>query len=250
MAPTREKVKFDLAIAQQWLESLVWIVNKENSSLSISDDSLSFSPLSQKNKRNVLPEEKISQLNLSWAQLLQSHQCSIVNVCPDYSFYTSSLMEQITTRGCYSFLIKNMRRRSVEGQGQMLPMVVETLRKPAEGIALGTFNISHPEDRCHRMGLGAHLEGQWSWGAWSKKKKKQTSSNWKELMVRRVPAFQDQLKGHHLQVKSVNITTVAYLNRQGGTRSPQLMQIAPNLPLGRAKSLFSLPSNLEKIATA
>lgn len=50
-----------------------------------------------------------------------------------------------------------------------------------------------------------------------------------------VKHFVQLLRHHHVLVRLDNTTAVAYINRQGGTRSPQLHSLAQKLILWRAK---------------
>lgn len=76
-------------------------------------------------------------------------------------------------------------------------------------------------------GWGAHLadlsfQGKWAAGEGRK------SSNYRELLavLLGLQATKERLKSHHVQVQSDNATTVAYLNKQGGTRSAELLDLS------------------------
>ncbi|XP_040195283.1 uncharacterized protein LOC120928241 [Rana temporaria] len=79
-------------------------------------------------------------------------------------------------------------------------------------------------------GWGAHLKDQVAQGKWSSKEAR-ASSNQRELLAvhRALQAFQSEIRGHNLQILSDNIATVAYLNKQGGTRSRILQGIAQEM---------------------
>lgn len=74
-------------------------------------------------------------------------------------------------------------------------------------------------------GWGAHLNSLWAQRKWTPEERG-FSSNWKKWMAisRGLLAFQEQ--GHHLQARSDSTIAVAYINKQGGTKSPQIMLVA------------------------
>ncbi|XP_069583112.1 uncharacterized protein [Ranitomeya imitator] len=80
------------------------------------------------------------------------------------------------------------------------------------------------------IGWGAHMEDNLAQNTWG-----QTelicSSNWKELKAIECALyhFLPQIHGTNVRIYSDNSTAVAYLNRQGGTKSGSLMTIAANI---------------------
>ncbi|XP_077149337.1 uncharacterized protein LOC143811475 [Ranitomeya variabilis] len=76
-------------------------------------------------------------------------------------------------------------------------------------------------------GWGAHMEDDIVQDTWNQSESS-CSSNWKELTAvgKALNYFLPQIQGADVRVFSDNSTTVAYVNRQGGTRSGSLMTIA------------------------
>lgn len=76
-------------------------------------------------------------------------------------------------------------------------------------------------------GWGAHLDGSLFQGSWDDKMREE-SSNFRELLavLESVRAAVVRLRGFHVKIFSDNSTTVAYINRQGGTRNAALMGLA------------------------
>ncbi|XP_077105630.1 uncharacterized protein LOC143764187 isoform X1 [Ranitomeya variabilis] len=76
-------------------------------------------------------------------------------------------------------------------------------------------------------GWGAHMGNDYCQGLWSMEENC-SSSNFKELNAVKYALyhFLPQIRGKDVRVLSDNTTTVAYLNRQGGTRSETLMSSA------------------------
>lgn len=88
--------------------------------------------------------------------------------------------------------------------------------------------------------MGAHLEGQWAQGTWTQLEEKHSSYKEFKAVARGISAFQSQLRGQLIQVRSDNTTSVAYLNKQGGTMSPILMSIAQEIFSWTEENLESL----------
>ncbi|XP_069613359.1 uncharacterized protein [Ranitomeya imitator] len=79
-------------------------------------------------------------------------------------------------------------------------------------------------------GWGAHLGEDWVQGLWSLSEQ-DSSSNLKELLAVKhaLNRFLVPLQGRHVRLLSDNRVTVAYINRQGGTRSSTLMEVANHI---------------------
>lgn len=89
------------------------------------------------------------------------------------------------------------------------------------------------------VGWGAHLGPHIT--VWKDEEMKR-SSNWKELkaVFLALKHFEEQLKGHHLQIWSNNVSVVAYVNKQGGTRSGILWSLAKGILHWVEKCVLSL----------
>lgn len=67
------------------------------------------------------------------------------------------------------------------------------------------------------FGFGAHLEKDLAQRSWSQVEARRTSNQTELLAVQRaLKAFQQRIRGRHLQVRSDNAAVVAYINKQGG----------------------------------
>ncbi|XP_069616119.1 uncharacterized protein [Ranitomeya imitator] len=90
-------------------------------------------------------------------------------------------------------------------------------------------------------GWGAHLGDQIVQGLWSLRES-DDSSNKKELnaIYHALSEFLPQLHGTHTRILSDNMTAVAYINHQGGTRSEALMSIANDILAIAEEHLLSL----------
>ncbi|XP_071995648.1 uncharacterized protein [Engystomops pustulosus] len=99
----------------------------------------------------------------------------------------------------------------------------------SEGI---TKMMEESQESAERGKLGpmALLPGKYVQGYWTQEIA-QTSSNERELraVLNTLKSCANELKGHHVKVVSDNTTTVAYLRRQGGTRSKRLLKISQQI---------------------
>ncbi|XP_077110328.1 uncharacterized protein LOC143766492 [Ranitomeya variabilis] len=80
------------------------------------------------------------------------------------------------------------------------------------------------------IGWGAHMKNSLAQDTWDQAELS-CSSNWKELKAVECALnhFLPQIQGADVRIYSDNSTTVAYVNRQGGTRSGSLMTIAADI---------------------
>lgn len=80
---------------------------------------------------------------------------------------------------------------------------------------------------------GAHFRNQLAQGRWSQLEPSRSSNWWEFISLGwALLSFSDLLNGHHIKVVSDNAATVAYLNKQRGTRSAGIS----DLLVGRAQS--------------
>ncbi|KAI2645853.1 Transposon Ty3-G Gag-Pol polyprotein [Labeo rohita] len=90
-------------------------------------------------------------------------------------------------------------------------------------------------------GWGAVCEGRIAKGKWPISLRR-AHINYLELLTvfLALKHFVQFLRNHHVLIRSDNTTTVAYVNRQGGTRSPQLHSLAQKLIVWGRKHFHSL----------
>ena len=78
-------------------------------------------------------------------------------------------------------------------------------------------------------GWGAHWEDHTAQGVWSDQEKEHINALEMRAVIMAITCWQHLLKGKNILIRSDNIATVQYINRQGGTISPQLCQLAVEL---------------------
>lgn len=86
---------------------------------------------------------------------------------------------------------------------------------------LWSYPVNQKLTDASAWGWGAHLAGYWTQGQLSPQQSR-ASSNWRELKAVHLALLHFQKKllgGHLLLVLSDDVTAVAYLNKQRGTRS-------------------------------
>lgn len=77
-------------------------------------------------------------------------------------------------------------------------------------------------------GWGVVINNRSYSGSWTPKLQPR-HINYKELMTAFIALKRPEVKGRTVNIISDNITTIAYINHFGGTRSPQLMELATSL---------------------
>lgn len=104
------------------------------------------------------------------------------------------------------------------------------------------------------LGWGGHLESRRSSGVWSPDESR-AHINLLELwaVFNALRAFEEKVLGKRVQVKTDNSTVVAYINRQGGTKSPSLClhtRVLLRWCIQRGISLFAvhIPGKLNTLA--
>ena len=107
------------------------------------------------------------------------------------------------------------------------------IREPAvlRGVPLTPFqqDILLVTDASN-SGWGAHLENQMIHGEWSPSERKRHINQLELLAIlKAVFHWTNVLRGKNIMVASDNSTVVAYINRQGGTRSSDLLKLCQDL---------------------
>ena len=90
-------------------------------------------------------------------------------------------------------------------------------------------------------GCGALLEGRPLFGQWSKQEKLLHINCLEMLAVSKaLTRFCPLIRGHHVLVRSDNVSVVSYINRQGGLRSLTLYRLTRRLLVWARSNLLSL----------
>ncbi|XP_067307872.1 uncharacterized protein [Pseudorasbora parva] len=112
----------------------------------------------------------------------------------------------------------------------------------AQGTPLGTVMLRKVVTTDASLtGWGATQEGRTVNGLWPSKLRSE-HINYLELLTiwKALNYFLPRLQGHHVLVRCDNTTAVAYINRQGGVRSPKLHALAYKLLVWSRRFFLSL----------
>ena len=110
------------------------------------------------------------------------------------------------------------------------------------GVCLGTASsVKVVSTDASTSGWGALLEGRPLAGLWSEREKLLHINCLEMIAVdKALQRFCPQIRGHHVLVRSDNMSVVAYINRQGGVRSRNLYRLTERLLVWAQHNLLSL----------
>ncbi|XDV35989.1 hypothetical protein PO909_005843 [Leuciscus waleckii] len=110
------------------------------------------------------------------------------------------------------------------------------------GVNLGTSSsVKVVSTDASTSGWGALLEGRPFFGQWSEREKLLHIKCLEMLAVdNALRRFRPQIKGHHVLVRSDNMSVVAYINHQGGIRSRTLHRLTEHILIWAQHNLRSL----------
>ncbi|XP_040188033.1 uncharacterized protein LOC120920173 [Rana temporaria] len=243
VAESHQKLLADLQTVLDFLQSLGWLINREKSSLvpaqRVKYLGYDFCSVVQK---VFLPEEKVSKMVQAVSTLQTNQLVSLREISRTVGLMTSCFpavpWARFHQRPLQRFLLENWDgdARSLESKVWLPTKVKRSLwwwRKNlhlTKGLPWSISISKRITTDASAWGWGAHLKDQVAQGKWSLKEAR-ASSNQRELLAvhRALQAFQSEIRGHNLQILSDNIATVAYLNKQGGTRSRILQGIAQEM---------------------
>lgn len=243
VAKSYQRLLEDLQAVQDFLQSLGWLINKEKSSL-IPAQKVTYLgyDFCSVNQRVFLPQEKITKVFQTMSTLQTNQSVSLRQVSRAVGLMTSCFpavpWARLRQRPLQRFLLRNWDGdvRSLESRIWLPDRIKRSLWWWRAGQHLaGGLPWSFPISRrittdASSWGWGAHLSNAVAQGEWSPEEAR-ASSNQRELLAvqRALQSFQMEIRGHNLQILSDNIATVAYINKQGGTRSRRLQSIAQEI---------------------
>ncbi|CAM4715148.1 unnamed protein product [Leuciscus chuanchicus] len=110
------------------------------------------------------------------------------------------------------------------------------------GVSLGTSSsVKVLSTDASTSGWGALLEGRPFFGQWSEREKLLHINCLEMLAVdNALTRFCPQIRGHHVLVRSDNMSVVSYINRQGGLRSRNLHRLTERLLVWAQRNMLSL----------
>lgn len=258
-APFREKLQEDLGKARSHLESLGWIANIQKSNFNPAPQvQFLWYLINLVEQRIFLPEEeKIKVQNVTILQMNQ--QMSVKKVMSALETLTSTMpaiqWASLHFRPLQRFLLKvwNHRTETLDTRVKIPTRVKRTLWwwKNQSVLQKRSTLVLPDRKNCDKrrqyVGMGAHMGQDLAQGTWSQTEAEK-SSNWRELkaVVLALGAFSPNLLGFHVQILLDNATTVAYLNKRGGTRSKTLT-VRKNCGVGRKPFTVHLKGILNEV---
>lgn len=221
-----------------------WIINWKKSNLSPSRTQRFLGlTLNSELGKCSLPEEKIEIILTSITDIKRKSEISVRRAMALIGLFTASIpavaWAQIHTRPLQLQTL-NQWDHSKEGLDENFSLSTNTLDSLRwwENLEIGKTwrrrNICVLPTDASPSGWRAHVKRKFFQGSW--KKDHIQSSNYRQYWKGPGQPCQ-QLKGHHVQILSDNMTTIAYINRQGGTRSDSLMSLTYAL-FSLAESFF------------
>ena len=238
-AKSENRLLRDLGKTQSHLEGLGWILNMEKSNLVPSQVIIFLGySIDSIQKKIFLPEEKIVKVQAAVKTVQTNLPVTVRKAMSTLGLLTAAIpavqWARLHARDLQQAILQNWSfGESLEKQFLVPPHVKRKLWwwRTRTNLSLGllwTFPMTKVlTTDASSWGWGAHLEGQMAQGSWSREDSRR-SSNWRELkaIFMALEAFSQVLQGQHVQVLSDNATAVAYISRQGGTRSRCLLNLA------------------------
>ncbi|XP_077340446.1 uncharacterized protein LOC143984042 [Lithobates pipiens] len=233
----------DLNLTKRVLTDLGWLLNLEKSSL-IPSQQISYLGflLDSTLLRVFLPKEKVQKLDSAVASL-QNNQLVSIRVLMSVLGLLTSTLPAVQWAGLHfrplQTFILGVWDHSQEALDTLVHIPLQVKRslwwwRKVTNLSQGRLWLI-PVSRvvttdASGKGWGAHLGSLLAQGTWEDDELTR-SSNWKELRAVGLALrfFKKELQGHHIQVRSDNSSVVAYLNKQGGTRSGTLLSLATEI---------------------
>ena len=237
---SRDQLLTDLATVMTTLESLGWIVNREKSSLLPEQRKMYLGFLIDSlEKKLVLTQDKAQGLMAVVRSLVAAVDSSLREIMRLLGRMTSCIpavpWAQLHSRPLQAFLLSSWdgTEDSLDSRVSIPVLVKDTLEWwlcPQNLLKGRLWSQSNPikvTTDASSWGWGAHAEELRAQGSWNHQQRR-ASSNYRELSAvgEALVAFEERLRGREVLVLSDNATTVAFLNRQGGTRSHSLLALS------------------------
>lgn len=237
-----------------YLQNLGWLINAEKSQMIPSQRVVYLGyVLDSRLSKIFLTKEKDVKMTQAITSLLRNHSTTIRHGMSVLGLMTSSIpaitWAQIHMRPLQNYILSQWdgRQASLEKSIPVPATVKQTLYwwlnplRVIEGRRWAQVNPVSITTDASALGWGAHMEGRFSQGKWTPKWA-QASSNLRELKAvgEALKTFKPALQGKDVKIQSDNATTVAYLNRQGGTKSQKLMRLTQSILLWTEVNIRSI----------
>lgn len=241
--PSASSVRQDLDTVARIFSSLGWLINLQKSDLEPGQAKIFLGILLDSNlQTSFLPAEKQMNIQSQISSLIASKTCSIRKVMSILGLLTSSIpavkWSQAHSRSLQSFLLSSWdgQQSSLDRKVKIPSWIKRSLLwwKEVENLQSGVPWIQKAPvvvtTDASSKGWGAHTDSQWLQGAWPKTWT-EASSNLRELAAvwEALKELSPALQGKDVRILSDNTTTVAYLNKQGGTKCRSLCRLTAKI---------------------
>ncbi|XP_064076265.1 uncharacterized protein LOC135194585 [Vanessa tameamea] len=235
----RSKLCLQASEAVRHLEDLGWILNYKKSILTPTQD-LEYLGIRWQTLENrmSLPEKRISSLKATINQSLLKRQITLrelQSVLGQFNFANFVIPRGRLHCRQAQILLRHFNKKQPR-QRKSIPHVVYQEMRWWLG-ATHRSSIIHKKPVTHflttdasDLGWGAHLNGHIMWGTWSPQQQR-WHSNKKELyaVMAAIRANTVVLRKSHVLIQSDNRTLIAYIRKEGGTRSLTLLGLTYEL---------------------
>ncbi|XP_071982477.1 uncharacterized protein [Engystomops pustulosus] len=236
------------------LQQLGWCIIWEKSKLTPSKNTIFLGTLLNTSlQMSFLPPEKRDRLIQKIHHFQQQNCCTIREAMRMLGQMTACIQSvqwsQSHTRRfqCWILEVWDKNPHHLDQNIQLPPRVKIFLNRWTEmshlmkGIPWHPWPIKVIQTDASRSGWGANLGDKLLQGQWTVSIQNR-SSNYQELRAvwETLKNSASELREHHVKVYSDNITTVAYLKHQGGTRNKELLDLSENFFSWAEKHILSL----------
>lgn len=243
VGPSRAKVLEDLEAVSKIFSTLGWLINFVKSDFNPGQSKIFLGILLDSNlQTSFLPVEKQQNIRAQVSSIIASKSCSIRKAMSVLGLFTAAI-PAVRWAQAHSRTLQKLVLSSWDGQQGTLD---QRLKIPAwikkslawwqtsdnlqTGVPWGQRDPVIITTDASSTGWGAHSGSQWLQGSWPASWK-DVSSNHRELAAvwEALRSLSPSLQGKDVRILSDNTTTVAYLNKQGGTRSRSLCLLSAKI---------------------
>ncbi|CAJ0918061.1 unnamed protein product [Ranitomeya imitator] len=254
MAPSASRLETDVSKSLEILQTLGWIPNLEKSEVHPSTRRKFLGVLLDSDVRtSFLPKDhqinlvrKVTKFRGQRAPTLRESMSVLGSLT---ACIQSVSWAQAHTRTLQTYVLLHSRRRQTPlNQKILLPGHVKSALKwwldyqnLQRGVSWDHLPLKTLRSDASKRGWGAVVEGFHFQGQWTSNISS-SSSNLRELKAveEALKASSALIKNHHVRIYSDNMTTVAYLRHQGGTKYASLKEVAARIFFWAEKNLLSV----------
>ncbi|KAL0839475.1 hypothetical protein ABMA28_016184 [Loxostege sticticalis] len=260
----RSKLITQVAETVSTLEALGWHINYQKSILEPTQQ-LDYLGLTWNTQEMImtLPEQKVKNIKAILTQLKDKGSCTLKELQSILGLLNfANLTVQRGRLHCrrLQMFLKKFNQGRLRERRVLPPLAVRELEWWLRAVEKNTTSLKKTQvthfltTDAADAGWGAHLNGSYLSGQWSRHQQK-WHSNVKEMFAvyGAIASHQNTLRDAHILIQTDNRTLVAYIRNEGGTRSIALLDLTTKLlhltdQLNVTLSACYLPGRLNGIA--